>query len=133
MTPCGTFAFVSPTQTHLPSFKMAQVHPSRANLVPQASVSSYRDYKGQRGRSRSRSPERRRSRSGERDGRRASPSYGDYRKSDRDEGRRENVYANRERPPPPHMDRGGRGPMDLEECVFHASFHLTIAYCVYVP
>ena len=101
---------------------MAQVHPSRANLVPQARMPSYHDYEGRRRRSRSRSPERRRSRSGERGGRRASPSYGEYRKSDRDEGRRENMYASRGRPLPPHMGRGGRDPMDLEECVFLISF-----------
>lgn len=100
---------------------MAQVHPSRANLVPQARISSYREYDGQRGRSRSRSPERRRSRSGERGGRRASPSYGDYRRSNRDEGRREDMYASRGRPLPPHIGRGARDPTDLEECVFFAS------------
>jgi hypothetical protein len=104
---------------------MAQVHPSRANLVPQTRVSPYRSYEGQRGRSRSRSPERRRSRSRER---RASPSYGDYRRSDRNEGSRENMYASRERPPPPHMGRGGRGPEDLEECVFFGLFRLANAY-----
>lgn len=101
---------------------MARVHPSRANLVPQARMAPYRDYEGQRGLSRSRSPERRRSRSGERGGRRASPSYGDYGKSDRDGGRRENMYASRGGQLPPHMGRSGRGPMDLEECVLLTSF-----------
>lgn len=115
-------AFISATRTYPFPFKMAQVHPSRANLVLQAKISSYRDHEGRRGRSRSRSPERRRSKSRERGGRRASPSYGDYRKSDRDEGRRENMYASRGKPLPPHMGRGGSGLMDLEECVFLTSF-----------
>ena len=112
---------------------MAQVHPSRVSLVPQARVPFYREYEGQRGRSRGRSPERRRSNSGERGGRRASPSYGDYRRSNRDEGGREDMYASRGRPLPPHTDRGGRGPMDAEGCVFYRQFSLTIADCVCVP